>query len=364
MTSSLPPATVPATVRATVTGGSEPDFTDYDLIVVGLSGKDGHAALEATLDKASAAGVRDRVYTAHADLGLVEWPGVTHHGRRYPGNREMVELTAGHYGIPAARQIYTQRTVVDAVTGVVRPQLLLEYIADRGKWPDMARRFCTSDMKTTKIMVALTPHVKHLRPRLGRAVRILNITGMRADESPRRRDLPSYSVASVNQARQVDDYLPVHAMTTAAVRDLVDASGLGHHWAYDSEPGAADWEGMSRLSCSICILSNKSDLILAVRRRPRLAALYAEVETSIDHHFRQGMPVAQIIAWAAEPGGKAPGVVLEENTPEFDEFAAAVRARLAEGAPPLRGGTGFNPTPLATVSSGSSGSGSCCGSGC
>jgi hypothetical protein len=44
-----------------------------------------------------------------------------------------------------------------------------------------------SDHKTTKIMVALTPHVKALRRELGESVRILNITGMRAEESPSRR---------------------------------------------------------------------------------------------------------------------------------------------------------------------------------
>lgn len=138
-------------------------------------------------------------------------------------------------------------------------------------------------------------------------------------------------------------------MTTQQVRDLVD-DGFGHHWTYDSQPGTADWKGMSRVSCALCILSNKRDLILAARRRPRLADLYAEVEQRTGHHFRLGMPMSAIIAWANEPGGTAPGVVLDENTPEFDAFAAAVRSRLTRGRTPLRGGTEFNTIPPAAVS--------------
>jgi hypothetical protein len=91
-------------------------------------------------------------------------------------------------------------------------------------------------------------------------------------------------------------------MTTPQVQALVDASAVGHRWAYDSEPGAGDWQGMTRLSCSLCIPSSKPDLILAARRRPRLASLYAEVEAAIGHQFRPDMPMSKIIEWADSPG--------------------------------------------------------------
>ncbi|SFQ31914.1 hypothetical protein [Amycolatopsis rubida] len=60
--------------RRTITPADEPDLTDYDLLLVGMSGKDAHAALDVTLARARAAGVGDRVWTVHADLGLMEAP--------------------------------------------------------------------------------------------------------------------------------------------------------------------------------------------------------------------------------------------------------------------------------------------------
>jgi hypothetical protein len=133
------------------------------------------------------------------------------------------------------------------------------------------------------------------------------------------------------------------------VHAIVDGSGQAHHWAYDSEPGARDWGGMSRLSCSICIMSNKTDLILAVRRRPRLAALYAEVEHAIGHAFKLALPMSRILELAEEPGGPKPGVVLDEDGPEFAVLEAAVRAQLAEPVK-LRASTDFTTVPPGCLS--------------
>jgi 3'-phosphoadenosine 5'-phosphosulfate sulfotransferase (PAPS reductase)/FAD synthetase len=335
------------TSASTVTGGPRPDLTAYDLIVIGLSGKDGHAALEVTLGQAreaGVAGVADRVYTVHADLGDIEWPPVAHRGRYYPDNRELVQITATRYSIPTARQILTRRVVTDPA-GRRQAHSLLAYVAARGKWPDINARFCTSDMKTGKIRVALTPHIRHRRRFLNRPVRILNVTGLRAAESARRRNLAVYSASSVNGSRHIDDYLPVHELSTQDVRDLVDASGIGHHWAYDSQPGAHDWRGSSRLSCSFCVLSNRDDLVLAAQRRPRLARLYAEVEDRISHQFRADYSMRQIITWAAH-NRRDPGVIVDEDTPAFAALAAAVRAQLTGSAPLLRGDTEFTPNPV------------------
>src|SRR5256885_15763489 len=72
--------------------------------------------------------------------------------------------------------------------------MLLEQIAQHGRYPDMARRFCTSDHKTTKIRAALTPLIRQRRRELGRAVRVLNVLGLRAEESNSRAARPAYSV--------------------------------------------------------------------------------------------------------------------------------------------------------------------------
>jgi 3'-phosphoadenosine 5'-phosphosulfate sulfotransferase (PAPS reductase)/FAD synthetase len=207
----------------------------------------------------------------------------------------------------------------------------------------------TSDFKVTKIEAALTPIVRYLRPQLGRPVRILNITGIRALESPSRAGRPVLSTGTSNGYRHIDNWLPVHHLSTAQVRAIVDGSRIRHHWAYDSEPGAGDWEGVSRLSCSECILGNQRDCILAARRRPRLAQLYAETEAAIGHDFKEAMSMRRVLSLARQPGGPQPGVVLDENHAEFDALERAVRAQLAKPIH-LRASTEFTPVPVGCLS--------------
>lgn len=129
-------------IPSTITSGREPDLAAYDLIVAGLSGKDAHAMLDLLTSQARRASMFDRLFTVHADMGLMEWPSVHHSGRTYPSNRELVAQTALHYGIPAQRHIETRRVVTD-LDGTRRAQSLLEQAAMWRKFPDSARRWCT-----------------------------------------------------------------------------------------------------------------------------------------------------------------------------------------------------------------------------
>ncbi|WP_158886164.1 phosphoadenosine phosphosulfate reductase family protein [Amycolatopsis anabasis] len=310
----------------TITPAPEPDLCDYDIVVVGLSGKDGVTALMEMAARCRAAGVFDRLWTVHADLGLMEAPGVHFEGRYYPSNRELVALQSTYFGVPASRHIETHRTVLDGTTW--RDQTLIEYVAMKGMFPDAARRWCTSDLKSTKIKAALTPLVRHLRKQLDRPVRILNVLGLRADESTHRAERPTYQCTTSNQHRHVDEHLPCHHFSTAQVWRAIEDSGVPYHWWYDSAPGRGDRAGASRLSCSLCILGSKGDSILAVRRRPRLAALYHEVEQRTGHLFKLDLPMSRLLKLAAQPGGPDPGVVLDEQNPEFDALEARVRRHL------------------------------------
>jgi 3'-phosphoadenosine 5'-phosphosulfate sulfotransferase (PAPS reductase)/FAD synthetase len=277
---------------ATVTGTPAPDLRDYDLLLVGLSGgKDSQATAGVVAEAASAAGVTERMVGVHADLGEEEWAETPAYAARH----------AAHFGIP--RFEIVGRELEDPASGDRRPQSLLEHIAAHGKFPDAARRFCTSDHKTGPIRRLMTALVREVDPvRLGRPVRILDIQGFRAAESPRRRRLPPYcrnEDASNQTRRQVDTWYPIHDWSTPQVRAYCDASGVDHHPAYDDPPGSGNWAGMPRLSCSFCVLAGRDALILAARRRPELAARYALVERQIGHRFKAGLSMAQIIEAAA-----------------------------------------------------------------
>lgn len=173
-----------------------PDLASYDQIVVSISGgKDSQAALHRTVLAATAAGVAGRVMTVFADLGAGdEWPGTA-------------ELAAGHAAFYGLRHEVVYREVT-APDGSRVQQTLAEHIAERGKWPDAARRYCTSDMKRAPVQRLLTRiAAEHRVIDPGRKVRILSVLGMRAQESPARALLVPFdrdARASNQTVRHVD----------------------------------------------------------------------------------------------------------------------------------------------------------------
>lgn len=344
---------------STVTPGPVPDLRDYDLIAVSDSGGgDSRAALHVTAAAARRARVFDRVRTYHASLGPLEWPAAEFQGRRYLSTSEQAALHSLTYGVPPHSHTEVQRTIEHAA-GEFVPYSLLTFVAQRGQWPAKGiAQYCTSDWKTTLIFAAWTPFVSEMRRRLGRPVRILNVLGILAEESPSRAERSPYRcvVTSTNGARHVDEWLPVHRWTKAQVRELSGERGLFHHWTYDSEPGARDWAGSSRCSCSICILANLRDLLLSARRRPRLANLYAVVEREIGHRFKSDRSLSEIIELSKAPSAPAPGIVLPDSGPDFAATERAVLDALKLARDSVAaGGT----TPTGADAARESGCGSC-----
>jgi 3'-phosphoadenosine 5'-phosphosulfate sulfotransferase (PAPS reductase)/FAD synthetase len=264
----------------TVTARDIPDLRDYDLILVNSSaGKDSQASLDVIATLARRRGVLDRVVVVHADLGDVEWDGVP----------ELAAEQAAHYG--------GLRFEI-----VSRPETILERVETRGMWPDAARRWCTSDYKRGPIRTVLTKLVRELRESgqvVDWPVNVLNVLGYRAEESPARARRTPYAPngPASNGRRRVDDWYPIHTWTEGMVWARIRQSGVRHHWAYDA--------GMSRLSCRLCVISSRDDLILSARLNPDLAARYAAAERNTGHRFRMDLSMAQIIA-AAEALGPVP----------------------------------------------------------
>lgn len=254
-----------------------PDLTSYDVILVNSSaGKDSQASLDVTVEAARAAGVLDRLVVVHADLGRVEWPGT----------RGLAAEHAAHYGLP----FETVRN------GSWRD--LLHRIEGRGMWPGMATRFCTSEFKTGQVRTLMTALVKLHRQRHGLRrgsppVRILNVLGLRAQESPKRaKKLPfSFDKASSNGLRHVDEWLPIHDWTVEQVWARIEKCGTRVHRAYSL--------GMPRLSCVFCVFASKPALLIAAKHNPELAADYAAVEIRMGHRFRQDLSIADVAAEAA-----------------------------------------------------------------
>lgn len=265
------------------------DLASYHVIVVNISGgKDSQAALDETVRAAGTAGVRDRIVTVFCDLADED---------EWEGTRELAAEHAAHYGL-------RHEVVCREVTGPDGQrvqQSLSEHIAARPqqKWPDAARRFCTSDMKRAPVRRLLTRLAaeQHAAGVTGR-VRILNVLGLRAQESAKRALLAPFShdgPASNQTVRSVDQWLPIHTWTAEQVWARIAEAGTRPHPIYAA--------GMPRLSCRFCVLASRSALVLAARLDPEGAERRAAMERRMGHDFRLGLPMRDIIAEARTATG-------------------------------------------------------------
>lgn len=267
-----------------------PDLTDYDIILVNSSaGKDSQATLDVAVEAARSAGVLNRLVVVHADLGESEWPGA----------RELAAEHAGHYGLRF--EVVARRTANGTV------DTILDRVAQRGMWPDARRRWCTSDSKRGPVRTLMTRLVAELRDSeavVGRPVRLLNVLGMRAQESCDRRNAVPFrhDRPASNGRRHVDEWRPIHSWTVEQVWARIAQAGTRPHPAYAA--------GMSRLSCRFCVLASRADLVCSARLNPEFADRHAAVERQTGHRFRNDLSMAEIVAEArrqpaAEPVGRA-----------------------------------------------------------
>lgn len=267
-----------------------PDLASYDVILVNISGgKDSQAALDETVRAADAAGVRHRVVTVFCDLGDED---------EWPGTRELAAEHAAHYGL---RHEVVYREVARA-DGQRVPQSLSEHIEARGMWPDAARRYCTSDMKRAPVHRLMTRLAGEKRAAgiTRRRVRILNVLGLRAQESPGRALLAPFArdERATNQTvRLVDQWLPIHSWAVEQVWARIAEAGTRPHPVYAA--------GMPRLSCRFCVLASRSALVLAARLDPDGAERRAAMEERMGHRFRNDLAMRDIVAEAKTATGPA-----------------------------------------------------------
>ncbi|OLT22876.1 phosphoadenosine phosphosulfate reductase, partial [Actinomadura sp. CNU-125] len=216
----------------------------------------------------------DRVTVVHNDLGTtdsglpVEWPGTA----------DLAREQAAHYGF---RFEITRRE---------KGGLFQQLRTERLMFPSSPARWCTSDQKTSQGRKVVTRLVTELD--LNRPAEVLYCLGLRADESPGRARKPVIEVdkAGTSGRRTIRRWLPIHDWAETEVWDRITASGVPYHPAYD--------QGMTRLSCSLCVLASRDDLVRAARLRPDLAAEYAALEVELGHQFQADRSMADIIAAA------------------------------------------------------------------
>ena len=235
---------------------------------------------------------RDQLLIVHAPLGEIEWQGTIRH----------IEST-----IPADVPLILAPTASG--------KSLLHKIEERRRFPSSSVRFCTSDFKRTPIERELRRYlITH--PRF--AGRLISAMGMRASESPARSKLASWRHSARNSkaGRVWFDWLPIHGLETPDVFRVIRDAGQSSHWAYAA--------GMSRLSCSFCILASRSDLRRAAELRPALYRQYVDLERRIGHTLSPTrVPLPTLTGVPVEPTARARHHDARHAELRGDPFAAS-----------------------------------------
>ena len=205
----------------------------------------------------------DQLVVIHAHLPEVEWEGTWDHVR--------------HTAWPLATY------KVEAV------KTFLQMVERRGMWPSPSTRQCTSDLKRGPIEKQIRRILKARRQTL-----VVNCMGMRAEESPARakKAVFKHSPRNSKAGREWYDWLPIHGWSVGQVFNTIDMVGQQPHWAYAA--------GMTRLSCSFCIMASRADLTTAARLRPALYRRYVETERRLDHTFQAGRTLEETTGIAVD----------------------------------------------------------------
>ncbi|MFB7896029.1 phosphoadenosine phosphosulfate reductase family protein [Streptomyces xiamenensis] len=270
----------------------------HKIIIQSSGGKDSVVAMLRTMQWARDAGVTDKLIVVHSNLGDAEWPGVT----------DLVLRQAEMFGLDVR---------------IVKPDGgFLGMVEARGMWPDSKRRLCTGTLKRDAITPLITEIVNDLGLPPGVQAIILNVFGIRAEESPARRLKEPLSIdpraSSTN--RLVLTWNVIHELSERDVWKEIADNRLEYHQVYDSL--------LPRLSCVFCVLAGERWLIRAARVCFALGMdapeVWTALEAKIEHSFKQKSSLASIIAEARR--------LDEEEGPLTWQRGDAIRHALGEAS--------------------------------
>lgn len=267
-------------------------------VAIGVSGgKDSQAAALATFKYLDSCGHTGPRVLIHSDLGVVEWKD----------SLPVCECLAAHLG---AELIVVRRKSGDMMDrwesrwmSSIRRYVNLETVTLVLPWSTPSMRFCTSELKTHIIEAELRRRFK--------GQTIINVTGVRRDESTKRKQ---GSVASQGSQGDIWNWRPISDWLIDDVFGEIADSGLDPHEAYPDF-------GMSRVSCMFCIMSKLADLY-AASAQPESHDLYrrmVRLEIASTFGFQGSRWLADI----------APHLLDEETFQAVGEAKAKAAARVS-----------------------------------
>lgn len=303
---------VPFTRTVALTPEVEDMLRANCVVAVGVSGgKDSQAcalAVARHLDQIGHTGPRLLI---HAHLGMVEWEDSLPSCRRLAAHLgwELVVTERQAGGLMERWEKRWQNNVARYVN-LACVKLILP-------WSTASMRFCTSEAKAAPIASALRKRFPDMP--------ILNVTGIRHQESPGRSKMP-VSGCDARLARIKKDGVDRRGIVWNAIIEwpidevfaYIAESGLGLHEAYTRY-------GSSRVSCTYCILASKPDLVAATTCAANrdVYVRMVELEAASTFSFRSGGWLADV-APALLPEHLRERIVLAKMAAQKREEAEAM----------------------------------------
>jgi 3'-phosphoadenosine 5'-phosphosulfate sulfotransferase (PAPS reductase)/FAD synthetase len=273
----LPPLAFTDEIRAELAAGA--------VLAVGISGgKDSQALLTAVVREHRANRWPGELFAIHADLGRAEWEQTLPH----------CQALCDRLGV---RLVVVRREKGDLVD---RWQERLEKLAGTGKpfWSSAQARYCTSDMKRG-------PIDKYLR----QFPRVISVEGIRADESTARAKKPVSEVRDqiTTRERRAFTWNPLLYWNK---EDVWAACGTSHfdlqrrqslYREGREEAALSGWPchpayvfGNERLSCALCVLASKNDLVNGAKHNPALYQTLVAMEERSGFSFRADLALSSL----------------------------------------------------------------------
>lgn len=222
-------------------------------VAVGISGgKDSQAAATATFQYLDQIGHRGPRLLIHADLGSVEWAD----------SLPTCERLSAQLGTDLVVVRRKQGGLMDRWESRWRSNIAryesLSTVTLVPCWSTPAMRFCTSELKTSKIHAELKRRFTRLP--------IISVTGVRRAESTQR---ARAEIMDHKPGEKIWTWRPILDWSEAEVFASLNAWGIEPHPAYRQF-------GLSRVSCRFCIMSSLPDLVAATGQ-PETHGLYRQM---------------------------------------------------------------------------------------
>lgn len=245
------------------------------LILSVSGGKDSDAMSWKLLEYHQQQGFSGDIVMVHSDLGRMEWKSTP----------DYVNSLEKRLGLPlyVVKKVDKHGNYIDLLDGIKRRMVTRPEVVP---FPSPAMRWCTSDWKRAPIS-------KWIRNAYKEGV-VICAMGIRAEESPARSKRNVVEVrkdcTTKSGSRVTFNWNPILSWGLDDVWNTIYDVGDGEfHPAYKIKPTPNE-----RLSCAICIMGSRSDIINGARANPELLEELVTIEESTGYTFQHNLSLRDI----------------------------------------------------------------------